>query len=583
MPTINDLISLLGGAGKTINDKLAKICLGLKNIWWAPKDAFTETVNAAQNAYTRSGERQVVVLDRAASIPATFTVPKGVVLQAPGYTDYHHFQCWRDGARQETFVLPYPAAIVYRIDDPAQSGGGITNWWTSTQSELTDPMFNNATTTPLDYARRRGIIISFGQVAGKIGQSGTYTYFNRAQLQRIVHYGNEICSHSVTHGAVSTESEMRYETEHSKELIEEALADNSNRPSWSISGQCASSIINFPVADRCSSFIIPGAWSNSQAQILTSGTPRSQTADYVMRMSYDTVQRHSQTPPSHHGKTVNKYYCDWDYPLNPASLWNESVRRVLSRAKCYPFIVTIAHHGPTVNEGTTSAPTTTQWKTLIDHIYDNYVRPGFATTIPMNASGRVILTPSPYGPLQPDMWRGGIPHGLLDIDSTFVSNGDAVWESGVVRTVTGDGRLDLVENSSFSPSNNLHPYPQGYVAKFYWGASPSSGNAVLKFVTRVTPASRYQLRFDFVAPSSGNGQNFYVTLQQWQELSGDSWSRVAEEWLLPTATNSWQTMVLNIYVYPQTTRLDINFSLNYSNRIADKGFAISNVQLYRVG
>jgi hypothetical protein len=534
-----------------------------------PGEDLQAAVSAAADRYGATGVEQTIVAHERADAAGLTSIPTGVrVVRANDGTHYHRYRGFRDGVHREPFPLLYPAAVVYRVDDPAQSGGGSTNWWTTATSTLSDPMFGGAASSPLDYAWRRGIVISFGQVAGRIGVSGTYTYFSRSDLQRLVWLGHEICSHSVTHTDVDADT-IADEVISSKVSIDAALADPDSKAN--VSGWT----VNQPVCDECRSFIIPGAWSATYAQVENLGTDASMMADWLMRATYDTVSRYHLSRSAIAGAAAAaQYYLDWSKALDPASGWDSAVSKVLSRARTPNTLTIIAHHGPTVNAGTSSVPTTAQWKTLVDALYD-LQRNNYAAIIPMRAAYRaqpVVTT---------DVFRGGLPHGLLDCTDAEAPNMDV--DFGLARTATGDARVEFVANSSFWLPNTLHGYTQGNVAKFYW-AGTSSGGGSLTWLFKPAPGARYCVRFDFVAPSSGNGQSFYVSFRQWRESTGDTgWRRIIEFYVMPTATNQWQTMFMPFYVHPLAREVEITFTANYGSRVVDKGFAISNVQCYRIG
>jgi hypothetical protein len=536
-----------------------------------PGEDLQAAVSAAAARYGATGVEQTIVAHERANASSLTSVPAGVrLVRANDGAQYHRYRGFRDNVHKEQFPLHYPSLVVYRVDDPAQSGGGVTDWWTTPTSTLADPLFNNANSSPLDYAWRRGIVISFGQVSGRIGyQDASYRYFSRSELQQLVWLGHEICSHSVTHSAVDATS-LITETLLSKAQIDDALADASNKASrsgWTV---------NYAVCDECRSFIIPGAWSSSYSQVETDTVSADTLADWIMRGAYDTVQRwHQSSTPISGGAAASQYYLDWSIALNPASGWDAAVSKVLSRARTPRVLVVIAHHGPTINYGTNTVPSTAQWKTLVDALYD-LQRNNYAAVVPMRAAYRA--QPIATG----DMFRGGVPHGLFDCTDAEAPNMD--FDYGMTRTATGDGRVDFVANSSFWTPNTLHSYTQGQVARLYW-AGTTTGSAQLRWQLQLAPGARYCLRFDYIAPSNNNGQSFYVTLSQWRERSGgtDSWRRIVEFYVMPTATNSWQTLFAPFYVHPLARDVLIAISANYGSRIVDKGVAISNVQCYRIG
>lgn len=555
-----------------------RVKLGAEPTKIGPNDDIQSILDSLAEAYAQTGLTQVAVADPAVIPPADLSVPKGVKLVVGDNTDYGENWGWRDREPWSSIILPYPAAVIYRVDDPAQTGGGSTNWWTSTNATLQDPMFGNAASTPLDYARRRGIIFSFGQVSSRIGTVGSYTYFSKAELKRIVHYGSEICSHSVTHGHPQTQEEEQYEVAMSRKQLEDALADPTTLPSWSVSGQCALSAISLPPADRVLSFIIPGDWDDSQTQLVTQVegelVNRSQRTDWLMRANYEVIQRCEAGSPGLPG-LYNRAYRDWDKALDPAASWDSDVAKLLGRTKTYPTIVTVAHHGPTVNQGTTSVPTAAQFKTLVDTIYD-YMKQGWCCCVPLRSAPRLILTPSPYGHDKPDFFRGGLCHGLFDISNVS----DTGTEAGITVTASGNGAAAFESGSSFWKPWP-HDYTAGYVLKLYWTGT-TSGSAYVKWLVRVPPCSRCVLRFDFVAPSSGNGHKFWITIGQYRDYQGDTWSRIVEEWMSPTATDDWQTIFIPMFIYPQATHLNIQIAADYTNRVTNKGVALSNVQFYQV-
>jgi len=447
-------------------------------------------------------------------------------------------------------VVRAPAAVAWVVDDGDNSGntaGGTAGWWFTANAGLADALNGNANATPLEYLRRRQIVITFGITTNWIN---TANYFSSAQLRTIEMAGHEIASHTATHSpSPATLAAEISEIRGSKRTLTailntgaviDGLNTGSEVETFINSGDWADPLRHRDPTDMDTSHgrLVKREYKYSRSDLLWKAIPLGCLGRYA-------TLPNGQFDFSATTTTVDQYIA----------------------AACTVGAVTTFYHHKVVASGAAGVEINVAlFKYIADSLYTQILA-GKVRPVTFATACNCVLKP----PAATE-WVGGVPFGLV---SAGVNTADPLMIDWT--TPLGTGYALTVEEDATDP-NTLHNYAQDKYIQLVEGDPQVF--TVVKWSLGVRPGKRYAIAFDVKQYDTGKGESIAVQLEFRRHYGATpAVAGLTIDYVVPV-TAAWITHGIT-FKAPAWAR-DVTFRLRCSGYHAGYGWKASNVTRWEI-
>ncbi len=431
-----------------------------------------------------------------------------------------------------------PAAFVLRQDDGSNVGATATTlsgWWHTANAALPDTvLFGGANSTPFDYLRRRGIVLTCAIPSDYLGASNRLTA-NQAAMH-IRDGGWEIACHTKNHTTVpATDAERIAAVVTSKAAIEAALLAATPSLTYTIQ-----------------SFVAVGDWASSALDMATAAEEVT-ALGHLVRQYYQGSQWFNSIGPS--GGASAQHFDNVQSAIVVATEAAQSALAI-EKARAPGVVSTILIHTIKDAGASGSEMSTAQFKTLIDGLYADMVS-GKTTCLTLSGARRCVL-----GPIANP---GGVMYGNLDVaakpaDSTYLNSSAA-----------------FALEAEAVDANALHTWA-GVNHLVYDG---TAGYGDITF--RVSPkiGRHYTILFDFRTRAAAAEQAFTAQLGYGSDrLTGANAATSESITFNPPGDDSWQQGSVPFYMDDAYRIVRTYLSATWTGT---KGIKAGNFRLVEVG